>query len=186
MRPDEQLDAVAVPGAVVQGILGEDNVIANIDEEELPVGRRWHRPKGLRLLAAIWLILILGACFLAPWLPLPDPEAGVGEIAEKPFSPGHILGTDQLGRDMMSRILWGGRTSCFLAIMTTLLAATLGLTLGILAGYFKGKLEWLIAGAADVLLAFPALIMLPHAGVGGGTPRPRKLSEPSATKMMAA
>src|SRR5688500_18083486 len=131
-----QPEDLAAPEAVMSGTLGEGNVLAAIEAEEAAAPhRRWKRPKGLRLLAAIWLIVVVGACALAPVLPLPDPEVSFGGIADGLFSRG-ILGTDQLGRDMLSRILWGGRTSCFVAGMTTLLASVTGMTLGIIAGYF--------------------------------------------------
>jgi peptide/nickel transport system permease protein len=158
-----QPEDLAVPEAVLHGTLGDSNVSAAIEAEEAPEEerrrRRWKRPKGLRLIATIWLVIIVVTCALAPLLPLPDPEKGSGGIAVTPRM-GAILGTDQLGRDMLSRILWGGRTSCFIAATTTILAALLGMTLGIIAGYFKGKVDWVIAGIADVVLAFPALIML--------------------------
>jgi peptide/nickel transport system permease protein len=154
-----QREDLAAPEAVISGTLGDVDVTAATAADEAPIERRWKRPKGLRLVAAIWLIVILTASFLAPLLPLPNPESGTAEIARGPGA-GAILGTDQLGRDILSRILWGGRTSCFLALATAFLAGTLGMALGIPAGYFKGKLDWLIAGTADVILAFPALIML--------------------------
>lgn len=121
--------------------------------------RRLPRLRGLRLVAAMWLTVIVVACLLAPLLPLPDPEVGSGAIAGTP-GPGRLLGTDQLARDILSRILWGGRTSVLVAASATLLAMTLGLTIGIIAGYFRGKLDTFIAGAADFVLAFPALILL--------------------------
>jgi peptide/nickel transport system permease protein len=152
-----QREDLVAPEAVASGAIGDAEVPAS--GAEAPTGRRWERPRGLRLVAAIWLIVILTASFLAPLLPLPDPESGTAAIAQGPRA-GALLGTDQLGRDILSRILWGGRTSCFLALATAFLAGTLGMALGIPAGYFKGKLDWLITGIADVILAFPALIML--------------------------
>jgi len=152
-------ELVSPPEAVSSGALTADLDRPTAEAEEPVEHVRRRRLRGLRLLAAIWLVVLVTLCFLAPVLPLPDPEVGNREISGSP-GPGQILGTDQLGRDMLSRILWGGRTSCFIAGATTLLAMAAGLFFGILAGYFKGKLDWLIAGAADFILAFPALILL--------------------------
>jgi peptide/nickel transport system permease protein len=121
--------------------------------------RKRRRLTRTRTVAAAWLVLVVVLCVLAPLLPLPDPENGQGAIAAGPGS-GHILGTDQLGRDILSRLLWGGRTSFFIAALTTAIAMAIGLGFGIVAGYFRGRTDWAIAGVADFVLAFPALILL--------------------------
>jgi peptide/nickel transport system permease protein len=140
--PESAAEAVAVGGA------------AAVDS---PARRR--RLTVTRRLAAAWLVLVVALCALAPLLPLPDPEAGDGAIGAGPGG-GAILGTDQLGRDILSRLLWGGRTSFFIAVLPTAIAMLIGLTFGILAGYFRGRADWVIAGVADFVLAFPALILL--------------------------
>jgi peptide/nickel transport system permease protein len=149
-----------LPGEIVEelDLPGGPAPVATLPEARVEVPRR-RRLSGIRLIAAGWLILVVVLCALAPVLPLPDPEAGQGAIAASPGS-GHILGTDQLGRDILSRILWGGRTSFFVAALTTGIAMFLGLAFGIIAGYFRGRIDWVIAGVADFVLAFPALILL--------------------------
>jgi peptide/nickel transport system permease protein len=149
-----------LPGEIVEelDLPGGPAPVATLPEAAVEAPRR-RRLSGIRLIAAAWLVLVVVLCALAPVLPLPDPEAGQGAIAASPGS-GHILGTDQLGRDILSRILWGGRTSFFVAALTTGIAMFLGLAFGIIAGYFRGRFDWVIAGVADFVLAFPALILL--------------------------
>ena len=107
----------------------------------------------------VWLAVIVVACVAAPLLPLPDPQTGAGEIAGAPGS-GQLLGTDQLGRDILSRLLWGGRTSMLIVVATVGISMTIGLVLGVAAGYARGWSDWLITGLGDVVLAFPGLILL--------------------------
>ena len=149
-----------LPGEIVEelDLPGGPTPVARLPEAAVQAPRR-RRLSGIRLIAAAWLVLVVVLCALAPVLPLPVPEAGQGAIAASPGS-GHILGTDQLGRDILSRILWGGRTSFFVAALTTGIAMFLGLAFGIIAGYFRGRIDWVIAGVADFVLAFPALILL--------------------------
>lgn len=149
-----------LPGEIVEelDLPGGPAPVAALPEAAVEAPWR-RRLSGVRLIAAGWLVLVVVPCALAPVLPLPDPEAGQGAIAASPGS-GHILGTDQLGRDILSRILWGGRTSFFVAALTTGIAMFLGLAFGISAGYFRRRIDWVIAGVADFVLAFPALILL--------------------------
>jgi peptide/nickel transport system permease protein len=151
-----------LPGEIVEelDVAGGAAPVATLSEAAVEVRPRRRRLSGIRLIAAAWLALVVVLCALAPVLPLPDPEGtGGGTIAASPGS-GHILGTDQLGRDILSRILWGGRTSIFVAALTTGIAMFLGLAFGIVAGYFRRRIDWVIAGVADFVLAFPALILL--------------------------
>jgi peptide/nickel transport system permease protein len=151
-----------LPGEIVEEleVAGGAAPVATLPEAAVEVGPRRRRLSKVRTIAAAWLVLVVVLCALAPVLPLPDPEGtGGGTIAASPGS-GHILGTDQLGRDILSRILWGGRTSIFVAALTTGIAMFLGLAFGIVAGYFRRRIDWVIAGVADFVLAFPALILL--------------------------
>jgi len=151
-----------LPGEIVEEleVAGGAAPVATLPEAAVEVGPRRRRLSKVRTIAAAWLVLVVVLCALAPVLPLPDPEGGQGgAIAASPGSS-HILGTDQLGRDILSRILWGGRTSIFVAALTTGIAMFLGLAFGIVAGYFRRRIDWVIAGVADFVLAFPALILL--------------------------
>ena len=71
----------------------------------------------------------------------------------------HLLGTDELGRDVLSRILWGARASIEAGVFSTLLAMAVAVPIGIIAGYYRGWIDAVIARMTDVLLAFPFLIV---------------------------
>ena len=71
----------------------------------------------------------------------------------------HLLGTDELGRDQLSRIIWGARASIQAGVFSTLLAMAIGVPIGLFAGYYRGWLDAVIARLTDVLLAFPFLIL---------------------------
>ncbi len=97
---------------------------------------------------------------LAPVLPLPDPDAtDLSARLAGPFSPGHPLGADHLGRDLLSRLVWGLRVSLAVAALATAGAALAGTALGILAGYRGGRLDAVLMRGIDVLLAFPYLLL---------------------------
>ncbi|MCH8533131.1 MAG: dipeptide/oligopeptide/nickel ABC transporter permease/ATP-binding protein [Saccharospirillum sp.] len=108
----------------------------------------------------IMLLLILLLVLITPWLPLPDPDATALSKRLLPiFSEGHWLGTDQLGRDMLSRILWGTRVSLAVGITATLVAASIGSLIGLLAGYFGGYLDGTLMRGIDMLMAFPYILL---------------------------
>ncbi|HYW92043.1 MAG TPA: ABC transporter permease [Gammaproteobacteria bacterium] len=107
------------------------------------------------------LVAIVALCYLGPLvIPLPAPNStDFLHTLTPPLSPGHILGTDSLGRDLLSRCLYGGRISLEVGFGAVALGLVIGSTLGILAGY-KGRLvDATIMRALDILLAFPALIL---------------------------
>jgi peptide/nickel transport system permease protein len=92
-------------------------------------------------------------------LPLPDPTAQSVLFRLKPPSAEHLLGTDRLGRDVLTRVLWGARLSLLVGVGVVVLSASLGTLMGVLAGYFRGWLSELILRLTDILLAFPPLIL---------------------------
>jgi peptide/nickel transport system permease protein len=107
------------------------------------------------------LLFVVGAVF-APWLaPYPEQGAGDPNIKEKfqPPSRTHLLGTDYLGRDVLSRILYGGRSSLSIGFLVVLVASFIGVPLGAVAGYFGGWLDDLLMRVTDVFLAFPPLLL---------------------------
>jgi peptide/nickel transport system permease protein len=107
------------------------------------------------------LVLIVGACFLWPLVyPLPPPVGGsVLNSGLPPFSPGHILGTDPVGNDILSRILHGGQVSIEVGVAVTLIGLLIGGVLGAIAGYCGGIVDAVLMRALDVLIAFPALVL---------------------------
>jgi peptide/nickel transport system permease protein len=111
-------------------------------------------------LAIGWLVLVVAAAVLAPVLPLDDPNENFAEIAgQGPGTAGHILGGDGLGRDMLSRVVWGTRASLLLGVGAIVVGLVVGGLLGLMAGYRRGRTETLFTGLFDVLLSYPQLIL---------------------------
>jgi len=107
-----------------------------------------------------WMVLIVGAALLAPILPIDDPNAIDPQAIRAPIgTSGHVLGADALGRDLLSRVIWGARSSLFVAGASVVFGLVVGGFLGLLAGYRKGKIETILVGFFDVLLAFPQLVL---------------------------
>jgi peptide/nickel transport system permease protein len=103
-------------------------------------------------------LVTLLALFVAA-LPVPDPTEQSVLFRLKPPSPEHVLGTDRLGRDILSRILWGARVSLLVGVGVVAVSATFGTMLGVVAGYFRGWPSDLVLRLTDILLAFPPLIL---------------------------
>jgi peptide/nickel transport system permease protein len=120
----------------------------------------WAR--SLRLwLPAGFLILLAAACFLWPLVyPVPEPVGGsVLNAGLPPLSPGHIFGTDPVGNDVFSRILYGGQVSFEVGFAVTAIGLVVGGLLGTIAGYWGGAADTVISRVLDVLIAFPALVL---------------------------
>ena len=131
------------------------------------VQRTYWQNVGLRLLrdpftvaCAAVLVLIAGAALLAPWLGLPDPAQSNSANRLLPMgSPGHLLGTDELGRDMLSRLIYGGRLSLMMGVLPVLIALAVGGVLGLAAGFMGGRINMLIMRTTDVFYAFPSILL---------------------------
>ena len=123
------------------------------------VCRRLLRNKLAMLAALILIVLVLTAIF-APALMPADPYASSILKRLKPIGfDGHLLGTDELGRDMLSRLMLGGRLSLFMGITPVLLAFLIGSTIGIVAGYAGGWTNTVIMRLTDILYAFPSVLL---------------------------
>jgi len=121
--------------------------------------RRTRRLGTLFWLAVGWTLLVLSAAALADWLPLPSPTDIDMLERRATFSALHWLGTDALGRDELSRLIYGARISLTVGLCAPVIGLVIGGALGMLAGYFRGRFETLVVGSMDVLLAFPPLIL---------------------------
>jgi peptide/nickel transport system permease protein len=109
---------------------------------------------------AALLLLILLAIVFAPWLSPHDPyQASMLRRLKPVGTPGYPLGTDELGRDMLTRLLYGGRLSWFLGITPVVVAFVIGGSLGVLAGFAGGWLNMLIMRVTDVFYAFPSVLL---------------------------
>jgi len=119
-------------------------------------GRRY-----LAWVGATMIVVLVFAALGAPWLAPFDPLNAVAPSFGSPLPPGprYLLGTDELGRDILSRLLYGARISLEVAAVATTLTVLIGLTIGVCAGYFGGWVDTLLMRFTDVVLAFPALLL---------------------------
>ena len=165
----EQADQAAIHG----------DLITRFEEQE--DGQEYRKKLGGAFwVSAGWLGLIALLALLAPILPLRSPDVGVkvdrdtGAVCpentpdpnctllslEAPFvNPDVPLGTNKLGRDMLSMVIWGGRTSLLVGFASIFFGIVIGGAVGLLAGYRKGRTEAGLMGCMDVMLAFPPLIL---------------------------
>lgn len=111
------------------------------------------------VVVTVVLVCLLGATLLAPLLAPYDPNAvNLSEALEGP-SARHLLGTDQTGRDLFSRLLYGGRTTLLGALGIVLFAVIIGVPWGMFAGYYGGFIDTLMLRASDIILSFPSLLL---------------------------
>lgn len=110
-------------------------------------------------LAVGWIGLVVVAAAVADLLPIPGPNQMEMLARRMPPSAARFLGTDGLGRDVLSRLIYGGRISLTVGVLSPVIGLVVGSTLGILAGYFRGRLEIAVVGGVDILLAFPPLVL---------------------------
>lgn len=125
--------------------------------------RLWRLKWGL--VATAIMILIVGIAVLAPWLAPFDPLAVNirHRLAPPAWLEGgtsqHPLGTDQIGRDLLSRMIYGGRVSLIVGVAAVLISASLGVLLGLTAGYFGAKPDWTVMTLVNVTLTFPFVLL---------------------------
>lgn len=135
-----------------------------VPEAAAPGRKRRRRGRAFGPLVALsigWLALVVVLAILEPWLPLPDPDKPGTVYSLVPFADStHLLGTDQLGRDTLARIISGARISLAVALGATTLGLVVGGLIGIVAGYFRGVVDSFVSVLTNVMLAFPALIFL--------------------------
>lgn len=139
-----------------------------------------------RVLLGVMVFAVLLACALfAPWLaphdplaqdfmaPLQPPAWSADALPVEPGQAPHWLGTDNLGRDVFSRLIWGARTALIVALAATLLTALVGTALGAAAGYFGGRVDAVVSRLVDVWMAFPpvllAVVLVALLGTGLGS-----------------
>ena len=128
------------------------------------VARRRRQVPWKLLLPAVPVVLAVLVALLAPWLAPHSPTANeLGARLRPPFwleggSFARPLGTDLLGRDVLSRLLWGAQVSLPIALAATILGAAVGSTLGLISGYYRGLADGLVTKVVDVQLAFPFVL----------------------------
>ena len=129
----------------------------------------FKRNKLFAIYTAAVVVILLVAIF-APYLAPQDPFDGNMRNVLQPPSAEHLLGTDKLGRDTLSRIIAGTQVSLFMTICLVALLAIVGVIVGIASGYFGGKVEMILMRLADMMLAFPGVVLaIAIAGILGGS-----------------
>ncbi|MGE0719745.1 MAG: ABC transporter permease, partial [Alphaproteobacteria bacterium] len=112
------------------------------------------------LLCLAVLAIIVGAAVFAPWVAPHDPyKTSMLRRLAPMGTPGHLLGTDELGRDLLTRLIYGGRISLFMSFTPVCAAFLIGGTLGMIAGFVGGKINMLIMRTTDVFYAFPSILL---------------------------
>lgn len=111
-------------------------------------------------IAILILLVMIAVAILAPYLALYSPNTqSIIFRLRPPGTEGYLLGTDQLGRDILSRLIWGARLSLAIGILVMVLTAVLGVTIGLISGYVGGVVDTIIMRLVDMWLAFPFLLL---------------------------
>lgn len=153
-------DAVGAP----PGVAVEPSASAPALTGGSPLLRRLGRLR-FGVAAAVILLLIVLSAILAPLLAPHDPL--VVDIRHRLSPPAwmaggtsdHLLGTDQIGRDLLSRVIYGGRVSLIVGVSAVILSASIGILAGLAAGYFGGSIDWLIMTIVNIILVFPFVLL---------------------------
>ncbi|MEY3871202.1 MAG: hypothetical protein RLZZ296_197 [Pseudomonadota bacterium] len=121
---------------------------------------RQLRQDRVAMISIVVLAIIIGAAIFAPWIAPADPfKASMLNRLLPIGSPGHWLGTDELGRDMLTRLMYGGRLSLLMGVVPVLAAFVIGTSIGLLAGYVGGRTNMLTMRVLDVFYAFPSVLL---------------------------
>jgi peptide/nickel transport system permease protein len=123
--------------------------------------RAWYELRKSRtaFIGFCMLVALFGACIATPWIATHDPIKQSYRERLAPPSEKHYLGTDRMGRDIYSRLLWGGRRLVAIALLAVAFGLSIGIPYGVLSGYFGGKVDTVAMRVVDGLLAFPGLLL---------------------------
>jgi peptide/nickel transport system permease protein len=138
----------------------------NLSHSSIPSRSYWHvvarqlRQEPVAMASAVVLVLIFCAAVFAPWLAPADPfKASMLKRLLPIGSPGYWLGTDELGRDMVTRLMYGGRLSLLMGVVPVFAAFFVGTSIGLFAGYVGGRVNMVIMRVLDVFYAFPSVLL---------------------------
>jgi peptide/nickel transport system permease protein len=133
--------------------------VVNFPVQRAP-SRAWRKLKANKgaLAGCVIIVLFAGLALFAPLLPIADPNATDWSAIRKAPSMLHWLGTDDLGRDNLSRMIWGAQASLLAGVTSVAIAVAIGVPLGLISGYFGGWTDLIIARFTDAFLAMPFLI----------------------------
>jgi peptide/nickel transport system permease protein len=117
------------------------------------------RSNSIPLLACGVLLVVIVCGVFAPWVAPYDPLKQDFDAILKPPGAAHWMGTDQLGRDLLSRVIYGARISLLVGLISVLIRGTLGVTIGLLAGFYRGAVDDIVMRIADIQLTLPFLVV---------------------------
>jgi peptide/nickel transport system permease protein len=123
------------------------------------IGRRFSRNR-LSVIAAVTVLVLIIVALFAPLIAPYDPTAIDVHNVLSPPSRTHLLGTDELGRDVLSRIIWGSRVSLKVGFVAVGIAITIGIVIGSIAGFYGGKVDAVLMRFVDIMLAFPTFFLI--------------------------
>lgn len=138
------------------------NAVAEPAEETVrPENRAWKKLKANRsaLFGFVIVAFFIAIAAAAPLLPIADPAATSWSAVRKAPSAAYWLGTDEIGRDILSRMIWGAQASLMAGVVSVLIAVLIGVPFGLISGYFGGWIDQLVSRITDALLATPFLIL---------------------------
>jgi len=144
------------------GILSQTTVAPAPVRRRRTGGQRWaaFRRDPAASLSLCFLLLVILATLAAPWISPADPDDAVNSLRNAPpGTPGFLLGADSDGRDVLSRLIWGGRISLVVGVTPSLLAMLISLVLGTISGYFGGWVDQFVMRVLDVFFAFPLVLL---------------------------
>ena len=136
-------------------------VAAAAPAQKRPRSRAWRKLKANRsaLVGLCLVAIFVTLAVLAPVLPIADPNATNWGAIRKPPSGAAWLGTDEIGRDLLARMIWGAQASLLAGVVSVLIAVVIGVPFGLISGYFGGLTDSIISRVTDALLAMPFLIL---------------------------
>jgi peptide/nickel transport system permease protein len=161
---DRELTGTHASGRVlsdqVPGLAAVDELVVSRQSETLDSDDiLLRKPLGLLFWLALgWVTLVVVLAIIANWLPLPNPNHQDYGALNLPPSIHHLLGTDDLGRDLLSRLIYGARVSLIVGFVSVVIGLLVGGTLGLVSGYKGGRLDIALNAGSFVLLAFPAIV----------------------------
>jgi len=123
------------------------------------IGKRFSRNR-LSVIGAVTVLLLITISLLAPFIAPYDPTAIDVRHTLSPPGKTHLLGTDELGRDLLSRIIWGSRVSLKVGFVAVGIAIVIGIVIGAIAGFYGGKVDAILMRFVDIMLAFPTFFLI--------------------------
>jgi len=144
----------------VENVASEEVVTGRVETYWYLVGRRLRKDK-LAIVSLVVLIFIILACLIGPYI-MPYKFSELGSIEEvlQPPSRAHLLGTDELGRDVLTRLFYGGRISLLVGFASVVSALVVGVIVGAYAGYYGGILDTILMRFTDIMFSIPVMPLL--------------------------